>query len=100
MEFCPKCGGIMIPSKSNNITILKCSKCGFEKKIASKKADEAYKINKQIDRSLRTKTTSRISESPHGLSRSKDEIEQEKEEYYEIFLDLVREEEESGEEEY
>ena len=90
----------MIPSKSNDIIILKCSKCGYEKKMPSKRGKEAYKINKHIDQSLRTKTTSRISESPQGLSRSKEEIEQEKEEYYEIFLDLVREEEESGEEEY
>ncbi len=34
MEFCPKCKSIMIPSSG----ILKCRKCGFEKKPSSKEA--------------------------------------------------------------
>lgn len=34
MEFCPKCKSIMIP----NGGILRCRKCGFEKKPSSKKA--------------------------------------------------------------
>jgi DNA-directed RNA polymerase subunit M len=34
MEFCPKCKSIMIP----NSGVLKCRKCGFEKKPSSKKA--------------------------------------------------------------
>ncbi|RLF96056.1 transcription factor S [Thermococci archaeon] len=29
MEFCPKCGGVLLPKKG----ILYCRKCGFEKKI-------------------------------------------------------------------
>jgi len=34
MEFCPKCKSIMIP----NSGVLKCRKCGFEKKPSTKKA--------------------------------------------------------------
>lgn len=92
MEFCPKCGGIMMPSKKGDSVSLKCSKCGYEKK-ASTDALRGYTITRETDRSLRVKTTSKISESK-GMSRSIEELEQEKEEYYEIFLDLVEKEEE------
>ncbi|GAY26421.1 hypothetical protein ATG_16250 [Desulfurococcaceae archaeon AG1] len=92
MEFCPKCGGIMMPSRKGDSVSLKCSKCGYEKK-ASEDMLRGYTITRETDRSLRVKTTSRISES-RGTSRSIEELEQEKEEYYEIFLDLVEKEEE------
>ncbi len=92
MEFCPKCGGVMMPVKKGESVYLKCSKCGYEKK-ASGDMLRGYTISRETDRSLRVKTTSRISEA-RTISRSIEELEQEKEEYYEIFLDLVEKEEE------
>ena len=28
--FCPKCGGLLIPKKENNKTVLYCPKCGYK----------------------------------------------------------------------
>lgn len=92
MEFCPKCGGVMMPVKRGSAIYLKCSKCGHEKK-ASSEALKGYMLSRETDKSMRVKTTSRISET-RRTSRSLEELEQEKEEYYEIFLDLVEKEEE------
>lgn len=81
-----------MPTKKGEHPYLKCSKCGYEKKVSGETLKE-YTISKETDKSLRVKTTSKISESG-ALSRSIEELEQEKEEYYEIFLDLVEKEEE------
>lgn len=42
MEFCPKCKSIMIPSGS----IVKCRKCGFEKKATEKTIIVGGEVNK------------------------------------------------------
>lgn len=81
-----------MPSKKGDTLSLKCSKCGYERK-ASGDTLRGYTITRETDRSLRVKTTSKISEAK-GMPRSIEELEQEKEEYYEIFLDLVEREEE------
>ncbi|RLG72926.1 MAG: transcription factor S [Methanobacteriota archaeon] len=31
MEFCPKCGKLLLPSRVEGETVLRCSKCGFQK---------------------------------------------------------------------
>ncbi|MGB9785432.1 MAG: zf-TFIIB domain-containing protein, partial [Fervidicoccaceae archaeon] len=31
-KFCPKCGGVMVPTKRGNQIVLKCTKCGYETK--------------------------------------------------------------------
>lgn len=38
MEFCPKCGRRLLPNKKGkkNILVLRCPKCGFEKKLGGK----------------------------------------------------------------
>ncbi len=46
MEFCKKCGSLMLPKKEKNKTILICSKCGH--KIAKFEKDK-YKITKDVD---------------------------------------------------
>ena len=30
MKFCPKCGNLMVPTRRNGRTILKCRVCGYE----------------------------------------------------------------------
>ena len=32
MQFCPKCGGILLPKKEGNNTIMKCMKCNYKSK--------------------------------------------------------------------
>jgi len=36
MEFCSKCGGLMLPKKTNKVTKLVCTKCGHSKKSTKK----------------------------------------------------------------
>ncbi|MCC6022056.1 MAG: DNA-directed RNA polymerase subunit M [Sulfolobales archaeon] len=96
MKFCPRCGALLLPKKEGSKEVLKCSKCGYEEVI---KVKEGYTmtVSKPVAKDSKVKTTSIVSEGGRRF-RSKEEYEQEKEEYYEIFLDLMREEEGSGEE--
>ncbi|MCS7111949.1 MAG: DNA-directed RNA polymerase subunit M [Ignisphaera sp.] len=94
-QFCPKCGGLLLPTKKEEGTIaLKCSKCGYE----ASTQQSTYKIETTTSTSSRVHTTSVISNGK-TIARKKEEIEQEKEEYYkELFLELLHEEEYGGEE--
>ncbi|MCC6045190.1 MAG: DNA-directed RNA polymerase subunit M [Ignisphaera sp.] len=90
MQFCPKCGGLMMPvKKEGGVVALRCSKCGYELLPQGKE----YTVGVQTASVDRVKTTSVISEGKK-VGRKKEEIEQEKEEYYkEVFLELLHEEE-------
>ena len=44
MEFCPKCGTILVPNKVGRLSRLVCSRCGYKSKV--KKPSE-YKINEK-----------------------------------------------------
>lgn len=94
-QFCPKCGSLLLPAKKEEGTaVLRCSKCGYE--IATR--PPTYRIETTTSVSSRVHTTSVISEG-RTAARKKEEIEQEKEEYYrEVFLELLHEEEYGGEE--
>lgn len=45
MQFCPKCGGILIPKKDGKKIIIVCPKCGYK----SKEAPET-KISEKIEK--------------------------------------------------
>ncbi|MCD6085005.1 MAG: zf-TFIIB domain-containing protein [Desulfurococcales archaeon] len=91
MRFCPKCGTMLEPVKRNKKTILRCPRCGYEEVVKSTKSSE-YKLVVKSGKENKVKTTSLVSEGK-VTSRKKEEIEQEKEEFYEVFLDLMSEEE-------
>ncbi len=93
MKFCPKCGTLMLPKKEASREFLKCPKCGYEEPL---KAKEGYRVSKSATKDAKVKTTSIVSEGGRKI-RSKEEFEHEKEEYYEVFLDLMHEEEGGGE---
>ncbi len=44
MEFCPKCGSILIPTKVRRSKRLTCQRCGYKGKI---KQRAAYKISEK-----------------------------------------------------
>jgi len=79
------------PVKRNKKTILRCPRCGYEEVVKSTKSSE-YKLVVKSGKENKVKTTSLVSEGK-VTSRKKEEIEQEKEEFYEVFLDLMSEEE-------
>jgi len=92
MQFCPKCGGLLTPyKKEDGSTVLKCNRCGYEIQQQSARYTLSVKQSKIF-------TTSVVSEGK-AAPRKKEEIEQEREEYYkELFMELMREEEYGGEE--
>ena len=56
MEFCDKCGNIMLPSKTNDGTkIFKC-KCGCTKPFSEERS-QSYKITTKIEHSIREEVT-------------------------------------------
>lgn len=49
MEFCSKCGGVMIPEKRKSSVVFVCKNCGYTKK-ATKKAKLITTTKKQKSR--------------------------------------------------
>ncbi|AOL15858.1 DNA-directed RNA polymerase subunit M [Sulfolobus sp. A20] len=97
MKFCPKCGGLMIPTKKDGKEMLRCTKCGYEMLLSEKEKKE-YSVKESRDKSNRVLTTSIVSDK-EGRNLS-EELQQEREEYYkEVGLELLREEFEGNEEE-
>jgi DNA-directed RNA polymerase subunit M len=50
MDFCKKCGSIMVPVKKRKLTYIKCRKCGYEikKNIRVMKIEEKKKPVREI----------------------------------------------------
>ena len=92
MKFCPKCGNLMVPTRRNGRTILKCRVCGYEEEV---KANVDYKLTHSIEENKRV-VTSRVSEGV-GKPLRREEEREILQEYYEVFLETFSEEE-SGEE--
>lgn len=91
MKFCPKCGGVMIPTKKDGKEILKCTKCGYEMELTAKVKKE-YNVKEQKDKNSRVLTTSLVSDKGER-KLEEEQLEQEREEYYkEVGLELLREE--------
>ncbi len=97
MKFCPHCGGLMTPTRKGGKTLLRCIRCGFEQELTAGVRRE-YTAAITTDKSLRVITTSRVSEPGKRELRTREELEQEREEFYEIALELMSSEE-MGEEE-
>ncbi len=73
----------------------RCTKCGYE--MEAKGSAKGYRVVELVDKEERVVTTSRVSEPPKRKLRTKEEQEQELEEYYEVALELLQEEFEGGE---
>ena len=46
MEFCPKCGSLMLPKKTEEGPVLACSKCGH---VSGAVKEEDYKLVKNVE---------------------------------------------------
>lgn len=95
VKFCPRCGTIMVPTKKDDSYFFKCPRCGFEEK-ASKKDLERYGMKYVVDSSKRVATAKATEAKAAGLSPEDREMLQE---YYEVFLETMKEEESEEESE-
>ncbi|MGA2573983.1 MAG: hypothetical protein ABSF36_07310 [Candidatus Methanomethylicaceae archaeon] len=94
VEFCPKCGKLLIPTKKEGKIFLLCRNCSYEKPASESKG---YKIVQPVDEGKRRKTL--VVEEPQ-IKKGKKKTEEERElmaDYYEVFLENFQEE--GGEEE-
>jgi DNA-directed RNA polymerase subunit M len=95
LEFCSKCGKLLIPSKRDDKIFLICRSCGFEKPASESKG---YKIVQKVDEGKRRKTLV-VDEPQIKVSKKKEEEERElMADYYEVFLENFQEEGGEGEE--
>lgn len=46
MEFCPKCGSLMLPKKTEEGPVLECSKCGH---VSGAAKEEEYKLVRNVE---------------------------------------------------
>jgi len=40
VKFCPKCRGIMMPTRRGNKTYIRCQRCGYEEELGRREARE------------------------------------------------------------
>ena len=93
MEFCQKCGKLLIPVKKDEKITLICKSCGYEKPASEAKG---YKIMQPVDETKRRKTLVVEGQEIKGGKRKEEEHELIKDNY-EIFNDTGSEESEDEE---
>ncbi|MEM3670326.1 MAG: hypothetical protein QW767_01090 [Thermoprotei archaeon] len=49
MQYCPKCGGVMVPRKEKNKMLLYCAKCGNVAPYKNVKAQKIEPAKKSVD---------------------------------------------------
>jgi DNA-directed RNA polymerase subunit M len=64
MEFCDKCGGLMIPKKSGKRIILICRKCGKKKKAKEKKFKISVSTEKKVGKIIVVEERKRVDVLP------------------------------------
>ncbi len=90
MKFCPRCGGLMVPIKKGKVTVLKCTRCGYEMPMDSVSAKEYKAVAKPGEKKVYT-TKAVGKEVQVNTEENKEELEQAKEDYYELVLDEMGE---------
>ncbi|MCS7096968.1 MAG: hypothetical protein NZ926_00560 [Candidatus Methanomethylicia archaeon] len=94
MEFCEKCGNMLVPDKRGAEILLACRNCGFTKKYTS----QSYKVKQEIGEDKRRKLAIVDESEVKEPKRSKEELEL-MEDYHKAILELMVEEEEQEERE-
>ena len=96
MEFCEKCGALMLPKKGEKKkTVLKCRECGWEKAI--KRAPE-YHVNYRVSHTPREKIIVVDKDKDKPNDDDEELTEDERRERRKEILEFYEEEGESGQE--
>ena len=84
MEFCEKCGAMMLPKKveGKKKPVLKCRECGHEKAM---KSDPAYKVEYRIKHTPREKIVVVEESNTRSEEMSEDERRERRKEILEFF---------------
>lgn len=91
MKFCPKCGSIMRLQRQGGSRFLVCTNPGCGYRIeAEPEALREYRSVSRPDAKARVVTTGKVSEI-RSVAGRREEMEQAKEDYYEILLDNLNE---------
>ncbi|MHA1906151.1 MAG: DNA-directed RNA polymerase subunit M [Candidatus Thorarchaeota archaeon] len=69
MEFCDKCGAMMLPHKKDKKKILKCRECGYEKPLKT----DGYKVEFRVKHSPKEKIVVVEEEDQTGSEMTEDE---------------------------
>ncbi|QOJ78408.1 DNA-directed RNA polymerase subunit M [Infirmifilum lucidum] len=91
MEFCPKCGTLMVPKKRQNEVYLVCPNCGYEMKAKDVKG---YLTRESVSEEKKTKVSVFDVKSARADEGERDQLR----EMYEVFLETLEEQEGSSEE--
>ncbi|MCY0867975.1 MAG: DNA-directed RNA polymerase subunit M [Desulfurococcus sp.] len=92
VEFCPRCGGPLVPVKKGRKIILKCNRCGYEVEVKDRRE---HKVKFHVDASKRVSTAQATEAGEARLSQEEREMLRE---YYEVLLEELAQEEEGTEE--
>ncbi|ALU11838.1 DNA-directed RNA polymerase subunit M [Ignicoccus islandicus DSM 13165] len=83
LTFCPRCKSLMIVTKKDGKTILKCPKCGYEIEPKSK-----GRIVMNVEKDKHVQTTSKVVEvKERGKALTEEEKEMLQDYYRDIFLE-------------
>lgn len=80
----------MVPVKKGNKTVLRCTRCGYEMEL-DKDSSKEYQATSKVNEKKVLTTTVVGKESPVNNEANKEELEQAKEDYYELVLDEMGE---------
>jgi len=90
LRFCPVCGGVMVPIKrKGSKVVLRCTRCGYEMEVDASLVKEYTATSKSGQKVLTTKVVRK--EAKVDTEENKAELEQAKEDYYELVLDEMGE---------
>lgn len=90
--YCPRCRGVMVPIRGRRIrdkVILRCRNCGYEVEAGPEVLKE-YRAREGVSEEAKVLTTKTVGK-PLQRRVSKEELEQAKEDYYELVLDQMGE---------
>ena len=84
MEFCDKCGALMLPKKGEKKTVLKCRECGRERTV--KEAPD-YTVDYRVHHSPSEKIVVVEDENPDEEELTEDERREKRKEILEFYED-------------
>lgn len=89
MKFCPKCGGIMLPREEDEKKYLVCMKCSYRMELEIEDKNK-YKLSYEVSSEKKVVTAKASQAARGGITPEEREMLQE---YYEILLEELAEEE-------